>query len=72
MLVVKTTPVREYGIRLIFEDGFEGDVDIASFVEFTGVFEPLRDPDEFAKVNVVLAITRKRLFLDPRRAHAVA
>lgn len=38
-------------MRLTFEDGTIGDV---SFDEsyWTGVFEPLRDPQRFAKVSV--------------------
>jgi len=52
MQIVQATPVGDHRIRLQFEDGVEGEVDIASFVEFTGVFAPLKDVTEFAKVRV--------------------
>jgi hypothetical protein len=29
-----------------------GEVDVSELVQFTGVFEPLRDPDTFAEVKV--------------------
>lgn len=42
------------GRRLIltFRGGERRSVDVASFVTFDGVFEPLRDPEYFAKVRV--------------------
>ncbi len=43
--------IGEYRLRLTFEDGTVGDV---SFDErdWTGIFEPLRDPQRFARVSV--------------------
>src|SRR5215831_6121442 len=41
-----------YRLHLQFDDGTEGDVDIAELVAFDGVFEPLRDPDMFRQVRV--------------------
>ncbi len=43
--------IADHSLRLTFEDGTVGDV---SFDEsyWTGVFEPLRDPQRFAKVAV--------------------
>ncbi|WP_422717982.1 DUF2442 domain-containing protein [Gaiella occulta] len=41
----------EYRLRLTFEDGTVGDVDFAGR-EWRGVFEPLNDPAEFARVEV--------------------
>jgi hypothetical protein len=41
-----------YHLRLRFEDGVEGVVDIASLIEFSGVFAPLRERDYFAQVCV--------------------
>ena len=52
MLVRKAVPLGDHRLRLTFDDGVEGEVDIASFVKFRGVFAPLRDPGEFAKVRV--------------------
>ncbi len=38
-------------LRLLFEDGTVGDVSFADR-EWRGVFEPLRDPERFARVTV--------------------
>ncbi len=45
-------PVAPYRLFLRFDDGVEGEVDIAGMVPFQGVFEPLRDPAYFAQVRV--------------------
>ncbi len=52
MDVVSVTVPGATRLRLRFEDGAEGDVDVADMVPFDGVFEPLTDPAEFAKVKV--------------------
>jgi len=39
-------------LRLGFDDGAEGDVDISSIVPFEGVFAPLRESGYFARVRV--------------------
>jgi hypothetical protein len=41
-----------YRLKLRFEDGAEGIVDVASCVSFTGVFAPLKDPKDFASVRL--------------------
>lgn len=41
----------DYRLRLTFADGTVGDVDFAGR-EWRGVFEPLNDPAEFARVEV--------------------
>ena len=41
-----------YRLRLRFEDGVEGVVDVARLVKFTGVFAPLQERDYFAQVRV--------------------
>jgi hypothetical protein len=43
--------IDDHSLRLLFEDGTVGDVSFGED-EWTGVFEPLRDPTEFAKVFV--------------------
>jgi hypothetical protein len=43
--------IGEHELRLTFEDGTVGDVGFGDS-EWTGVFEPLRDPVRFAKVQV--------------------
>ena len=40
-----------YRLRLAFADGTVGEVDFTAR-EWRGVFEPLRDPDYFARVEV--------------------
>jgi hypothetical protein len=37
---------------LCFDDGVEGEIDVAELVELTGVFEPLRDPGYFRQMFV--------------------
>lgn len=39
-------------VRLRFEDGASGEVDVRSLIPFDGVFAPLQDPDYFARVAV--------------------
>ncbi len=41
-----------YRLHVRFEDGVEGNVDLGPVLAFTGVFEPLRDPAEFARARV--------------------
>jgi hypothetical protein len=43
--------IGDHRLRLLFEDGTVGDVSFGDD-EWTGVFEPLRDPARFAKVTV--------------------
>ena len=50
--VVSVHTLPEYRLRVRFDDGTEGVVDVAQMVEFTGVFEPLREPEFFAKATV--------------------
>lgn len=44
--------IEPYRLRLGFDDGTQGEVDIAELVPFEGVFAALRDPAEFARVRV--------------------
>ena len=41
----------EHRLRLTFDDGTVGEVDFTRR-EWRGIFEPLRDPDYFARVTV--------------------
>jgi hypothetical protein len=50
--VVEAKPLAPYRIYLRFEDGVEGEVDIAALVPLDGVFAALRDPEFFAAVAV--------------------
>lgn len=50
--VVVVSVLDNYRLRLRFEDGVEGDVDVAAATHFEGIFEPLREPAYFARVRV--------------------
>ena len=50
--VVSVQAISEHRLRVAFDDGTEGVVDVTDMVEFSGVFEPLREPDFFAKASV--------------------
>jgi hypothetical protein len=50
--VVSVKVVDGYRVRLTFDDGSIGEVDLGDLVERGGVFEPLRDPAYFAQVKV--------------------
>ena len=50
--VVEVRPLGGYRLHLRFEDGVEGDLDLAKAIEFKGIFAPLRDEKEFAKVRL--------------------
>ena len=41
-----------YRVHLRFEDGVEGELDLGQRIRFRGVFAPLADEREFAKVRV--------------------
>ena len=50
--VVAVQPLENHQLRLRFEDGVEGDVDIAPLIRFTGIFAPLKDKGYFDQVRV--------------------
>ena len=50
--IIRVIALLEYGLRLTFDDGSEGELDLRSQIAFTGVFEGLRDETEFKKVRV--------------------
>jgi hypothetical protein len=50
--VAEVHVVGRYSLRLTFDDGFTGDVDLADLPDRGPVFSPLRDPEYFAKVSV--------------------
>ncbi len=50
--IVSVEPRGDHRLRLRFEDGAEGEVDVAAIVPFEGVFAPLRDPEAFAGVTI--------------------
>jgi hypothetical protein len=50
--IVEVRPLAEYRLYLRFEDGVEGEVDVARLIDFSGVFGPLKDRKEFGRVRV--------------------
>ena len=50
--VIECRVVGPHRLWLRFGDGLEGELDIAAYVRFEGVFAPLTDPREFARVRV--------------------
>ncbi len=50
--IVKVIPLKNFHVHLWFEDGIHGVVDISQQVVFTGVFEPLKEPSYFERVEV--------------------
>jgi hypothetical protein len=50
--VVFVEPKDDYRLRLRFEDGIEGIVDVTKLVSFKGIFSPLKDSSEFSRVRV--------------------
>lgn len=44
--------LKDYRVRLQFDDGCCGEVDISKIVPFKGIFEPLIDKNFFSKVSV--------------------
>jgi len=50
--IVFASPLDGYRLRIRYEDGVEGVVDLGAIVSFRGVFEPLKDPSYFSQVRV--------------------
>jgi len=50
--ITEVETLENYHLRLRYENGIEGVVDIAGLIRFTGVFAPLKDPAYFAQVRV--------------------
>lgn len=50
--VVEVQALGDCRLRVKFEDGVAGEIDVAAIVPFEGVFASLRDPKLFAEVQV--------------------
>jgi hypothetical protein len=50
--IVEVRPLENYSLYLRFEDGREGEIDLAEMIDFSGVYAPLRDPAYFRQVRV--------------------
>jgi len=49
--VVEVEVVGEHRLRVAFDDGVSGEIDTSTWT-WRGVFEPLRDPTYFARVEL--------------------
>jgi len=50
-LLTKAKPVGGYTVRVHFDDGTSGEVDLSYLLDYGGVFEPLRDRDYFCQLR---------------------
>jgi len=50
--IVAVRPLGAHRLWLQFEDGVAGEIDLAPLLQFDGVFAPLLDAAEFARVQV--------------------
>jgi len=50
--IVEVRALGGYRVRLRFEDGVQGELDLGKVIRFKGVFAGLADEREFAKVRV--------------------
>jgi hypothetical protein len=50
--IVEVKVVGDHSLWLRFEDGVEGNLDVAKLIAFKGVFAPLKDSTVFAKVEL--------------------
>lgn len=50
--IIFVQPLNNYQLHLRFEDNLEGIIDLQQQIEFSGVFELLKNPDYFAQVKV--------------------
>ena len=51
--VISVEPLRGHVLRVRFQDGAVGEVNLAEHLEFEGIFEPLKDPAYVAKVRII-------------------
>jgi hypothetical protein len=49
--IIEVEVVGKHRLRLAFEDGVSGELDASNW-DWSGVFEPLRDPAYFARVEL--------------------
>jgi len=50
--IVEATPLEGYRVRLRFEDGVVGELDLATIIRFEGVFASLKDLARFRELSV--------------------
>ena len=49
--IIEAHPLGQHRLHLRFEDGTEGEVDLATMLDFTGILAPLADPTYVAQVT---------------------
>jgi hypothetical protein len=52
--IVEARPLGQHRLFLRFEDGVQGEVEIAAMFQFTGILAPRADPTYFAEVTIDL------------------
>lgn len=50
--IIEARPLGGHRLYIRFEDGVGGEIDLSTLINFQGIFEPLQDPAEVAKVKV--------------------
>lgn len=50
--IVEVKALAGHRVYLKFEDGIEGELDLSEMITFDGVFEPLKEPQQFKRVYV--------------------
>lgn len=50
-LLLEAEPLDGYAVRVRFEDGTNGEVDLSYLLDYGGVFEPLRDRNYFRRLR---------------------
>ncbi|HEY4085131.1 MAG TPA: DUF2442 domain-containing protein [Bryobacteraceae bacterium] len=50
--IVFASPMEGHRLRIRYEDGVEGIVELGALLTFRGIFAPLKDPAYFAQVKV--------------------
>jgi hypothetical protein len=50
-MLIEAEPLVDCVVRVRFDDGTAGDVDLSYLRDFGGVFEPLKDPSYFRQLR---------------------
>jgi Protein of unknown function (DUF2442) len=50
-LLTEAQPLKSHAVHVRFADGTAADVDLSYLLDYGGVFEPLRDPAYFARLQ---------------------
>ena len=48
--IVEARVLEGYNVYLKYEDGVEGEIDLADIIKFESVFEPLKEPERFREL----------------------